>query len=159
MPNPSDPPICPLTPAGFLRSAVWRRAGAACVVAACVVVPAVHAEKADRTQPMNAEADALRHDDANQISLFTGNVVVTTEGRHKVTITGVNAGTLIPLSITRVWSTNTTATSMLGFIVNPSEYGDDANIDATDSISTEYTDRAGTGFLVDRRGFNIIARA
>jgi lipopolysaccharide export system protein LptA len=77
MPNPFDPPIRPLTPAGFLLSAVWRRAGAACVVAACVVVPAVHAEKADRTQPMNAEADALRHDDANQISLFTGNVVIT----------------------------------------------------------------------------------
>jgi hypothetical protein len=88
-----------------------------------------------------------------------GNVVVTTEGGHKATIIGVNAGTLIPLSIVRVWSTNTTATSMLGFVVSPSEYGDNADIDATDSIATEYTDRAGTGFLVDRRGFNIIARA
>lgn len=36
-----------------------------------------HAEKADRAQPMNAEADALRYDDANRSSLFTGNVVIT----------------------------------------------------------------------------------
>lgn len=35
------------------------------------------AEKADRDQPMNAEADALRYDDARQVSVFTGNVVIT----------------------------------------------------------------------------------
>ena len=35
------------------------------------------AEKADSTKPMNIEADALRHDDLKQISVFTGNVVVT----------------------------------------------------------------------------------
>ena len=35
------------------------------------------AEKADRSQPMNAEADALRYDDARQTSVFTGNVVIT----------------------------------------------------------------------------------
>lgn len=35
------------------------------------------AEKADRSQPMNAESDALRYDDARQISVFTGNVVIT----------------------------------------------------------------------------------
>jgi lipopolysaccharide export system protein LptA len=46
-------------------------------VALCAVWPAAHAEKADRTKPMNAEADALRYDDANQTSLFTGNVVIT----------------------------------------------------------------------------------
>lgn len=38
---------------------------------------AAHAEKADRNKPMNIEADALRHDDLKQISVFTGNVVVT----------------------------------------------------------------------------------
>ena len=37
----------------------------------------VWAEKADRDQPMNAEADALRYDDARQTSVFTGNVVIT----------------------------------------------------------------------------------
>ncbi len=35
------------------------------------------AEQADRNQPMNAEADALRYDDARQTSVFTGNVVIT----------------------------------------------------------------------------------
>jgi lipopolysaccharide export system protein LptA len=38
---------------------------------------AAYAEKADRTKPMNVEADALRHDDLNQTSVFTGNVVLT----------------------------------------------------------------------------------
>lgn len=36
-----------------------------------------YAERADRNQPMNAEADALRYDDARQTSVFTGNVVIT----------------------------------------------------------------------------------
>lgn len=35
------------------------------------------AESADRTKPMNAEADALRYDDLKQTSVFTGNVVIT----------------------------------------------------------------------------------
>ncbi len=35
------------------------------------------AEKADRNKPMNIEADALRYDDLRQVSLFTGNVVIT----------------------------------------------------------------------------------
>lgn len=43
---------------------------------ALVVFPA-SAEKADRDKPMNAEADALRYDDLNQTSVFTGNVVIT----------------------------------------------------------------------------------
>lgn len=35
------------------------------------------AEKADRDKPMNIEADALRHDDLKQTSVFTGRVVMT----------------------------------------------------------------------------------
>jgi len=35
------------------------------------------AERADRNRPMNIEADALRHDDLKQISVFTGAVVAT----------------------------------------------------------------------------------
>jgi lipopolysaccharide export system protein LptA len=38
---------------------------------------AAHAERADRTKPMNIEADALRYDDLKQVSVFTGRVVVT----------------------------------------------------------------------------------
>lgn len=37
----------------------------------------VLAEKADRDKPMNVEADALRYDDANQTSVFTGKVVIS----------------------------------------------------------------------------------
>ena len=50
-----------------------------CVMAVCLLVgmPLAHAEKADRDQPMNAESDALRYDDAKQLSVFTGNVVIT----------------------------------------------------------------------------------
>jgi lipopolysaccharide export system protein LptA len=39
--------------------------------------PLAHAERADRTLPMNVEADALRYDDLRQTSVFTGRVVVT----------------------------------------------------------------------------------
>jgi lipopolysaccharide export system protein LptA len=43
---------------------------------ALVAVPGF-AEKADRDKPMNVEADALRYDDLQQTSVFTGKVVVT----------------------------------------------------------------------------------
>jgi lipopolysaccharide export system protein LptA len=39
--------------------------------------PLAHAERADRTLPMNVEADSLRYDDLRQTSVFTGRVVVT----------------------------------------------------------------------------------
>lgn len=48
----------------------------ATALAAGGVLPAA-AEKADRDKPMNIEADALRYDDLNQSSVFTGNVVIT----------------------------------------------------------------------------------
>jgi len=43
---------------------------------ACASGP-LHAEKADRNKPMNIEADALRHDELKQTSVFTGRVVLT----------------------------------------------------------------------------------
>ncbi len=36
-----------------------------------------HAERADRTKPMNIESDLLTHDDKQKLSVFTGNVVLT----------------------------------------------------------------------------------
>lgn len=57
-----------------LRRAVPR---AVCLAAALWCAGAAQAEKADRNLPLNAEADALRHDDARQTSVFTGNVVIT----------------------------------------------------------------------------------
>ena len=48
------------------------------MVAAMVSAPVpAWAEKADRAKPMNIEADALRYDDQNQVSVFTGRVVLT----------------------------------------------------------------------------------
>ncbi len=44
---------------------------------ALAVLPAAQAEKADRGKPMNIEADALRHDELKQTSVFTGRVVMT----------------------------------------------------------------------------------
>lgn len=42
-----------------------------------LVCGAAQAEKADRNKPMNIEADAMRHDELQQTSVFTGNVVMT----------------------------------------------------------------------------------
>lgn len=53
------------------------RSLAAALVAGLLCVGAAQAARADRDQPMSAEADALRYDDATQTSVFTGNVVVT----------------------------------------------------------------------------------
>lgn len=36
-----------------------------------------HADRADRDKPMNIEADALRYDDVQQTSVFTGRVLLT----------------------------------------------------------------------------------
>jgi lipopolysaccharide export system protein LptA len=66
--------------------AVFSRAtfvvSALCVVVAVWVVWAATpstawAEKADRAKPMNIEADALRYDDLNQVSIFSGGVLLT----------------------------------------------------------------------------------
>lgn len=47
------------------------------IMALCGVAGLSYAEKADRNKPMNIEADALRHEDQKQTSVFTGRVVVT----------------------------------------------------------------------------------
>ena len=47
------------------------------VLLAALLSGPVLAEKADANKPMNIEADTLRHDDLKQVSVFTGNVVLT----------------------------------------------------------------------------------
>lgn len=47
------------------------------IVALGCFIPFAQAEKSDRAQPMNIESDALRHDDLAQLTVFTGNVVLT----------------------------------------------------------------------------------
>ena len=42
-----------------------------------IVPVSVSAEKADRDKPMNIEADNLVHDELSQVSIFTGNAVLT----------------------------------------------------------------------------------
>ncbi len=51
------------------RLAVW-------IALALFCLP-VQAERADRDKPTNIEADKLQYDDAKQITVFTGNVVLT----------------------------------------------------------------------------------
>lgn len=62
------PPLHPFRPFRLLATAL---------VAGLLCVGAAQAARTDRDQPMNAEADALRYDDATQTSVFTGNVVIT----------------------------------------------------------------------------------
>lgn len=47
------------------------------LLGALVLSPLAWAEKADRAKPMAIEADALRHDELRQTSVFTGRVVMT----------------------------------------------------------------------------------
>ena len=42
-----------------------------------------------------------------------GNVQVTTAGGDTVTFTGLAAGTILPVRVRRIWSTSTTATTIL----------------------------------------------
>ncbi len=49
----------------------------ALALAAMLAVSPAAAERADRDQPMRIEADALRYENAERLSTFTGNVVVT----------------------------------------------------------------------------------
>jgi lipopolysaccharide export system protein LptA len=46
-------------------------------LAALCLTTAVHAEKADSSQPTNIEADQMDYDDVKQVNVFTGNVVMT----------------------------------------------------------------------------------
>jgi lipopolysaccharide export system protein LptA len=48
-----------------------------CLLAAVFTAQMAIAEKADRDKPMNVEADTLKHDDQQQLTLFTGKVLMT----------------------------------------------------------------------------------
>ena len=47
-----------------------------CTLAA-IAAQSAFAEKADRDKPMNVEADTLKHDDQQQLTTFTGKVLMT----------------------------------------------------------------------------------
>lgn len=43
----------------------------------------------------------------------SGNVQITTVGGETVMLANINAGSLVPIRVSRVWSTGTTATNIL----------------------------------------------
>jgi lipopolysaccharide export system protein LptA len=47
------------------------------LIVSTLMAPLALAEKADRNKPMNIEADTLRYDDVKQVSVFSGNVLLT----------------------------------------------------------------------------------
>jgi lipopolysaccharide export system protein LptA len=62
----------------MIQTSSLRPSLAALLALACAcVTSAALAERADRNKPMNAEADALRYDDASQTSVFSGRVVIS----------------------------------------------------------------------------------
>ena len=69
-----------------------------------------------------AYAETVTPSDASDLSYVTrglwvggaGNVKVLMLGGDAVTLVGVQAGTLLPIRVSRVYSTDTTATSMVG---------------------------------------------
>ena len=63
----------PLKNSSPIRRTYW------CWMALCLSALALpsHAEKADREQPMQIEADSMRHDEAKQLPQFTGKVQAT----------------------------------------------------------------------------------
>jgi lipopolysaccharide export system protein LptA len=81
IPDPTRPP--PRAPSIAIRGGTpgagrWRVTAA--LLASLVAGPAIgpaFAERADRGKPLSVEADAGRYDDAKQVGLFTGNVVIT----------------------------------------------------------------------------------
>ena len=48
-----------------------------CTLTTALAVQSAFAEKADRDKPMNVEADSLKHDDQQQLTTFTGKVLMT----------------------------------------------------------------------------------
>ena len=60
-----------------IPSGLRRAALVALALAAGLSLSPARAEKADRSRPLNVEADNGRYDDAQQLGVFTGNVVVT----------------------------------------------------------------------------------
>lgn len=68
----------PCFSSGSARRAV--RAGLAAALVALTlpgVAPLAHAEKADQNKPIQVEADNLTYDDLKQVTVATGNVVIT----------------------------------------------------------------------------------
>ena len=67
------------------RLAHCAAGAAACAALSLAVALPAHAEKADQNKPINVEADNLTYDDLKQVTVATGNVVIT---KGTILITG-----------------------------------------------------------------------
>jgi lipopolysaccharide export system protein LptA len=71
------PTLLPRPNPGPTGTALRAVAVLAVALGAMATAGSARAERADRGKPLNIEADAGRYDDARQIGVFTGNVVIT----------------------------------------------------------------------------------
>lgn len=78
------------------------------------------AEAVNRDRPHENAALVVPTDSTDlspyAVRLFVGgagNIKVTTWGGNTLVLTGIPAGTLLPLSVVRVWSTSTTASNIV----------------------------------------------
>jgi lipopolysaccharide export system protein LptA len=69
--------ICSKIHAAMINPRLFPFKNLAIATLAVLLCAPAWAEKADKSKPMNAEADALRYDDVKQTSVFSGNVVIT----------------------------------------------------------------------------------
>ena len=74
-----------------------------------------------RSDQRPVQAAAITPHDSNNLTQpewiyvgVTGNVKIITEGGSTVTYTAVPAGDTLPIKVTRVFSTGTSATTMIG---------------------------------------------
>jgi lipopolysaccharide export system protein LptA len=68
----------PASAARLRRRASFPPGGGLLLAVACAgLISAAHAEKADREKPVNLEADRVTVDDAKQLAVFEGNVMLT----------------------------------------------------------------------------------
>jgi hypothetical protein len=76
-------------------------------------------QTADATAPASRAAAVTLHDTntiENTRAVFVGgagNLKVTMYDGQDVTFTGVGAGTFLPIQVTKIWATGSTATSVL----------------------------------------------
>jgi hypothetical protein len=94
-----------------------------CVVALCTALPAWQtAEPTGYSSAPAQGAFAVTPHNTNELAYTTrgiyvggaGNIVVVMVNGDEVTFTGVTAGSVLPIRVKQIKSTNTTATSILG---------------------------------------------
>ena len=73
----------------------------------------IRAMPEDGTAVVPSDSADLAHDSVCYIG-GAGNITVTTVGGSKLTFTGVEKGSILPVKCKKVWDTDTTATLIVG---------------------------------------------